>query len=57
MEDSCMAKKKKQKEKKDEGLNYKIELIGLAMIIISLVGIIQAGIVGVFVTNFAVFLV
>ncbi len=52
-----MAKKKKQKEKKDEGLNYKIELIGLAMIIISLVGIIQAGIVGVFVTNFAVFLV
>ncbi len=52
-----MAKKKKQKEKKEENTGYKIELIGLALIIVSLVGIMQAGIVGIFVTNFAVFLV
>ncbi len=50
-----MAKKKTKKEPKKDN-SYKIELIGLLISIAALIGIIEAGPVGIFITNFAVFL-
>lgn len=53
-----MAKKKKRKSTKKESSNYNIELIGILLIIISIIGIIpNTGVVGDFISNFAAFLV
>jgi len=53
-----MAKTKKRKTIKKESSNYKVELIGILLIIISMIGIIpQTGVVGNFISNFSVFLV
>lgn len=52
-----MAKKKTRKSKKTETSNYKYELVGFLLILISIVGFINAGIVGRFIKSFAVFLV
>ena len=53
-----MAKKKKRKTVKKESSNYSVELIGILLIIISIIGIIpNTGVVGNFISNFASFLV
>lgn len=53
-----MAKKKKRKNTKKESSKYSIELIGILLIIISIIGIIpNTGVVGNFVSNFSAFLV
>ena len=52
-----MAKKKKRKEEKKPSSGYKIELQGLLLILIAIIGICDFGIVGNFITGFAQFLV
>ena len=53
-----MAKKKTKKTVKKESNNYSIELLGILLIIIAIIGIIpNTGIVGNFIGNFAAFLV
>ncbi len=52
-----MAKKKTRKETKKEPNNYVYELIGFLLILISIVGFINAGVVGRFIKSFATFLV
>ena len=51
-----MAKKKTRKEVKKEPNNYFFELIGFILILISIVGFMNAGIVGRFIKSFATFL-
>lgn len=53
-----MAKKKKRKTVKKESSNYQVELVGLFLIIIAVIGMIpKTGVVGNFISNFAAFLV
>ncbi len=53
-----MAKTKKRKEIKKKGTGYQTELIGLLLILIAIIGSIpKTGIVGNFISSFAVFLV
>ena len=52
-----MAKKKKRKETKKASSNYSVELTGVILIAISIIGICQFGIVGNFLSGFASFLV
>ena len=52
-----MAKKKKRKEEKKPSSGYRVELIGVLLIAISIIGICQFGIVGNFLSGFASFLV
>lgn len=52
-----MAKKKTRKETKKESNNYGYELLGFLLILISIVGFINAGVVGRFIKSFATFLV
>ena len=53
-----MAKKKTKKTVKKETNNYSIELLGILLIIIAIIGIIpNTGIVGNFISNFSAFLV
>lgn len=53
-----MAKKKSRKETKKKGTGYQTELIGLLLILIAIIGFIpKTGIVGNFISSFAVFLV
>lgn len=52
-----MAKKKKRKEIKKASSNYGVELTGVILIAISIIGICQFGIVGNFLSGFASFLV
>lgn len=54
---SNMAKKKKRKEEKKKGSGYQVELIGLLLIIIAIIGFGRFGIVGSFVSDFAAFFV
>lgn len=51
-----MAKKKIRKEEKKEPNNYVFELIGFLLILISIVGFMNAGVVGKFIKSFATFL-
>ncbi len=53
-----MAKKKKRKETKKKGTGYQTELIGLLLVLIAIIGFIpKTGVVGNFISGFAVFLV
>lgn len=53
-----MAKKKKRKENKKKDTGYQIELIGLLLILISIIGFLpNTGLVGGFISDFAAFLV
>ena len=53
-----MAKKKKRKETKKKETGYKVELIGLLLILIAIIGFIpNTGPVGEFISDFSVFLV
>ncbi len=53
-----MAKKKKRKETKKKDTGYQVELIGLLLILIAIIGFIpNTGMVGGFISDFAVFLV
>lgn len=52
-----MAKKKTRKETKKEPKGYVYELVGFLLILISIVGFINAGMVGRFIKSFATFLV
>lgn len=53
-----MAKKKKRKTVKKESNKYSIELLGILLIIIAVIGVIpNTGVVGNFISNFAAFLV
>lgn len=52
-----MAKKKTRKETKKEPKGYVYELVGFLLILISIVGFINAGVVGRFIKSFATFLV
>ncbi len=52
----CMAKKKSRKEVKKEPNNYVFELAGFILILISIVGFMNAGVVGRFIKSFATFL-
>lgn len=52
----CMAKKKARKEVKKEPNNYVFELAGFILILVSIVGFMNAGIVGRFIKSFATFL-
>lgn len=52
-----MAKKKTRKAPKKKGSNYQIELIGLLLIILSIIGFGRFGLVGEIISNFAAFLV
>ena len=53
-----MAKKKKRKETKKKDTGYKVELIGLLLILIAIIGFIpNTGPVGEFISDFSVFLV
>ena len=52
-----MAKKKKRKETKKPSSNYSVELTGVILIAIAIIGICQFGIVGNFLSGFASFLV
>lgn len=53
-----MAKKKKRKETKKKDTGYQVELIGLLLILITIIGFIpNTGMVGGFISDFAVFLV
>src|SRR5574344_133949 len=51
-----MAKKKKSKNEQSEGFQYSVELIGLLLVLIGLIGF-GFGIVGAFIKKFAMFLV
>lgn len=52
-----MAKRKKRKEEKKASSGYQIELQGLLLILIAIIGICNFGIIGNFITGFAQFLV
>lgn len=52
-----MAKKKKRKEEKKPSSGYQIELVGLLLILIAIIGICEFGIVGNFIKCFSAFLV
>lgn len=52
-----MAKKKTKKDPKKKGSNYQVELIGLLLIILSIIGFGRFGLVGELISNFAAFLV
>ena len=53
-----MAKKKKRKSTKKQTNNYSVELIGILLVIIAIIGIIpNTGVVGNFISNFSAFLV
>lgn len=52
-----MAKKKKRKDTKKKGSNYQVELKGLGLILIAIIGFGRFGIVGKLISAFAVFLV
>lgn len=52
-----MAKKKTRKNPKKKGSNYQIELIGLLLIVIAIIGFGRFGPVGNLISNFAAFLV
>lgn len=52
-----MAKRKKRKEEKKSGSGFSIELQGLLLILIAIIGICRYGPVGEFITGFAQFLV
>ncbi|MFV0249511.1 MAG: DNA translocase FtsK [Bacilli bacterium] len=53
-----MAKSKKRKEIKKESNGFKLELVGLLLVIISLIGFIpNTGVVGNFISNFSMFMV
>lgn len=53
-----MAKKKKRKEVKKEKSGYQVELVGLLLVLIAIIGFIpNTGIVGNFISSFAIFLV
>lgn len=52
-----MAKKKKRKEEKKASNGYQIELVGLLLILIAIIGVCEFGIVGNFTKCFAAFLV
>jgi len=53
-----MAKKKKRKEPEKKNTGYTIELIGVALVVVAIIGCIkETGIVGNFVRNFSMFLV
>ena len=53
-----MAKKKKRKSTKKQTHNYSVELIGILLVIIAIIGIIpNTGVVGNFISNFSAFLV
>lgn len=53
-----MAKKKSRKETKKKGTGYQTELVGLLLILIAIIGFIpKTGIIGNFISSFAVFLV
>ena len=53
-----MAKKKKRKETKKKDTGYKVELIGLLLILIAIIGFIpNTGPVGEFISDFSIFLV
>ena len=53
-----MAKKKKRKETKKEKSGYQVELFGLLLVLIAIIGFIpNTGIVGNFISSFAIFLV
>lgn len=52
-----MVKKKKRKETKKPSSNYSVELTGVVLIAIAIIGICQFGIVGNFLSGFASFLV
>ena len=53
-----MAKKKKRKETKKKDNDYKVELVGLLLVLIAIIGFIpNTGIVGSFISDFAIFLV
>ena len=52
-----MAKKKKRKEEKKSSSNYQIELVGIFLILIAIIGICVFGIVGNFIKCFSGFLV
>src|SRR5574344_1163531 len=51
-----MAKKKKSKNEQSEGFQYSVELIGLLLVLIGLIGF-GFGVVGAFIKKFAMFLV
>ena len=52
-----MEKKKKRKETGKKGTGYQIELIGVVLIVVAIIGCIPGtGLVGNFVRNFAMFL-
>jgi S-DNA-T family DNA segregation ATPase FtsK/SpoIIIE len=52
-----MAKKKKRKETKKASSGYQIELVGILLILIAIIGICEFGIVGNFIKCFSAFLV
>ena len=53
-----MAKKKKRKEPEKKGTGYQVELIGVILIVIAIIGCIPGtGIIGNFIRNFSIFLV
>ena len=53
-----MAKKKSKKETKKKGTGYQTELIGLLLVLIAIIGFLpKTGIIGNFISSFAVFLV
>jgi S-DNA-T family DNA segregation ATPase FtsK/SpoIIIE len=52
-----MAKKKTRKETKKQSFNYGYEMIGILLILISIIGFMDTGVVGHFVRSFGVFLV
>lgn len=52
-----MAKKKKRKEEKKSSSNYQVELVGIFLILIAIIGICVFGIVGNFIRCFSGFLV
>ena len=52
-----MAKKKKRKEEKKKDTGYQIELVGLLLILVAIIGFGRFGIVGKGISSFAAFLV
>lgn len=52
-----MAKKKTRKDPKKKGSNYQIELIGLLLVILAIIGFGRFGLIGELISNFAAFLV
>ena len=52
-----MAKKKKRKEENKSNSGYKVEVIGILLILIGIIGICKFGPVGIFISGFAAFFV